>query len=154
MIEHITFAEGLNMLSECYRILKPGGKIRLSTPNLSFLIELHQPDKSTLQKDYIKWATDLHVKKWVKDAFVRETITYDSTFVINTFFRRWGHQFIYDKKLLCSVLEKVGFIKITRCALNESEDEELRGLANESRMPDGFLNLETITVEGTKPIDS
>jgi hypothetical protein len=117
------------------------------------LIELHQPDKSTLQKDYIKWATDLHVKKWVKDAFVREAITYDSTFVINTFFRRWGHQFIYDEKVLCRALETVGFVKLTKRPLNESEDEELRGLANESRMPSDFLDLETITIEGTKPSD-
>src|SRR5215470_4711811 len=35
MIEHVSYAEGLFMLGECYRILKKNGRIRLSTPNQS-----------------------------------------------------------------------------------------------------------------------
>ena len=58
MIEHISYPQGLFIMSECYRILKANGKIRISTPNLAFLIDLYKEDKSGLQQEYIKWATD------------------------------------------------------------------------------------------------
>ena len=32
VIEHFDFAKGFAMLLECHRILKPGGKLRISTP--------------------------------------------------------------------------------------------------------------------------
>jgi hypothetical protein len=47
-------------------------------------------------------------------------------------------------------LEKVGFQEITRCDLNASEDEVLRNLENEKKIPEGFLRLESLTLEGTK----
>src|SRR5438093_6396512 len=39
MIEHISFSDGLNMLRECHRILKPGGRMRIATPPLEFLLD-------------------------------------------------------------------------------------------------------------------
>ena len=145
MIEHISYSQGLLMLTECFRVLKEEGTIRLSTPDLSFLIDLYKDDKSNLQKEYIKWATD---------TFIRDVQYYEDTFVINNFMRHWGHLFIYDEKTLRSSLEKAGFTRVTRCALNQSEDDSLRNLENEKRIPEGFLRLETITLEGRKLVDS
>jgi len=34
LIEHLTYEEGLSMLSESYRILKPHAKLRVATPDL------------------------------------------------------------------------------------------------------------------------
>lgn len=144
MIEHISFSKGLKMLSECYRVLKPEGIIRLATPDLLFLIELYRPSKSILQNDYIKWATD---------TFIPDAISYEDTFVINNFVRDWGHKFIYDEKVLANALVKVGFANVLRRDLNESEHPELRGLENEGRLPDGFLDLETMILEAKKPVD-
>lgn len=145
MIEHISFSEGLKMLSECYRVLKPEGIIRLATPDLLFLFELYRPRKSILQNEYIKWATD---------TFIPAAISYEDTFVINNFVRDWGHKFIYDEKVLTNTLVKVGFANVLRRGINESEHEELRGLENERRLPDGFLDLETMILEAKKPADS
>jgi predicted SAM-dependent methyltransferase len=145
MIEHISYSNALSMLSECYRVLRNNGKIRISTPDLQFLIDLYRDDKSELQKQYIKWATD---------EFIKSAPYYDDTFVINNFVRDWGHLFIYDEKTLRSSLEKAGFTKIVRCDLNQSKDEALRNLENENRMPKGFLKLESFTLEGTKALDS
>lgn len=141
MIEHIPYAEGLLMLTECFRILKNEGIIRISTPNLPFLIDLYQKDKSNQQIEYIKWSTD---------DFIPEVGCYMDTFVINNFMRDWGHHFIYDEKTLRLSLEKAGFVNITRCDLNQSEYAVFKNMENEQRLPAGFLRLETISIEGQK----
>jgi predicted SAM-dependent methyltransferase len=145
MIEHISYSEGLLMLNECFRVLRKNGTIRISTPNLPFLIDLYKEDKSNLQLEYIKWSTD---------NFITDVDCYEDTFVINNFVRDWGHQFIYDEKTLRMSLEKAGFTNITRYDLNQSEHDSLKNLENEDRLPAGFLRLETISLEGTKLVDS
>lgn len=141
MIEHISYSQGLVMLKECYRVLKDNGTIRISTPDFLFLINLYQDINCDLHKKYIKWATDY---------YIGDAPYYDAIFVINNFLRDWGHKFIYDEKTLRLSLEKAGFTRITKCALNQSEDDSLRNLENEKLMPEGFLRLETITLEGRK----
>jgi len=141
MIEHLSYVEGLSVLKESYRVLKKGGIIRVSTPDIEFLINLYNGHKTELQKRYIKWATD---------TFISNAPSYSDTYVINNFVRDWGHLFIYDKKILCDSLERAGFKSIRRCLLNESSHEALRNLENVTRMPAGFLALETFTLEAEK----
>lgn len=140
MIEHLSYAEGRHMLDECFRVLRPGGTLRLSTPDLSFLISLYGEEKSMLQDHYIRWVTE---------KFIDGAPACEDTFVINNFVRNWGHTFIYDEKTLRSSLEKSKFTGIVRCNLNESVHQDLRNLENERRLPDGFVRLETFTLEAT-----
>ncbi len=140
MIEHIPYGSGVSMLRECHRVLRKGGKIRISTPDLAFLVALYGPSKTDERRRYIEWASSL-----VPDApYASET------FVINNFVRAWGHQFIYDAATLTRTLESLGFLNIESCAIRESDDAHLRGLENEDRMPAGFVQLETFTLEATK----
>jgi predicted SAM-dependent methyltransferase len=141
MIEHVSYSSGLIMLRECFRVLKSGGRIRISTPDLKFLIDLYCEVKSELQIGYIKWAINKYIP-WATDC--------NEVFVINNFVRDWGHLFIYDEKTLRSSLTKAGFSAVTRHELNASEDEALRNLENEGRMPKGFLKLESIILEARK----
>jgi predicted SAM-dependent methyltransferase len=142
-IEHIDYPEGLKMLSECRRVLKPGGKARITTPNMAFLIDLYRKDKSEQQLRYIEWATK---------SFINYAPATRDVFVINNFFTcDWGHRFIYDQESLTELMQKAGFGNIRSFVLGGSDDPELRGLENESRMPAGFLKLESITVEGERP---
>ena len=141
MIEHISYGDGLFMLREALRVLKPGGKIRISTPNLAFLIGLYNEKKTDLQERYIKWSSEAFIGN---DSFCKDT------FVINNYFYSWGHKFIYDESLLRSTLEKAGFVNVKNFPLQQSESAPLRNLENEGRMPAGFLDLETLTLEGTK----
>ena len=139
IIEHISYDEGTFMLGECYRVLKPGGKIRTSTPDLKFLIELYNDDKTDLQKQYIDYSDKNYRCGGNSD-----------TFVINNFVRDWGHIFIYDEKTLKNSLLSTGFKDITSHNLMESGDEEFRNLENINRQPDGFLQLESFTLEAIK----
>jgi predicted SAM-dependent methyltransferase len=146
MIEHISQPQGTWMLSECFRILRKHGTIRVSTPNLPFVLDLYQSHKTDLQKQYIKLSVDNFIDE--------ETYGNDESFVINNLFRAWGHQFIYDEQTLRTSLEKAGFEQIVRCDLNQSSEKPLQNLENESRLPPGLLQLETLTLEGKKLTNS
>ena len=139
MIEHISYQDGKFMLEESFRVLKSGCKIRISTPDLKFLIKLYNEDKTELQKRYIEYS----FKEYKLDGN-------SDTFVINNFHRDWGHIFIYDEKTLKSLFESIGFFDLKCYGLMESDDEELRGVEHIIRQPDGFIQLESFTVEGTK----
>jgi predicted SAM-dependent methyltransferase len=142
MIEHITYQSGSMMLAECHRILKPGGKIRISTPNLKFLVDLYNQEKTELQIAYIKWSIE---------NFIGWATSETDAFVINNYVRDWGHQFIYDEKTLRTLLEKSGFVNSERYEPGKSSTSALAGLENLERMPAGFLKLETLTIEASKP---
>lgn len=142
MIEHISFKEGEFMLKECYRVLKPGGKIRISTPNLAFLIALYTAPKEQLHQEYVSES----VKRYFKsDVPMLDTI------VINNFFRDWGHQFIHDYKSLSHLLEKAGFKNSKLCQVGKSNDPVLSDLEKHGlEVSEKFNHLESIIIEAIK----
>lgn len=144
MIEHISWQDGLFMLKECQRILKPGGTIRIATPDLEVLIGLYKPEGNALAERYIQWITD---------NFLNDLNTYKSSFVINNAFRNWGHQFLYDGDLLQETMEEAGFTNIRRCAQSESNDENLRDIESHGKNVDDdeMARFETMVFEGECP---
>jgi len=140
-IEHIPYWDGITMLAECFRVLKKSGKIRISTPDLAFLIDLTRADKTPLQHAYIKWASN---------TFTPGTPDNNEVFVINNFVRNWGHIFIYDEKTLRGAMTGAGFHSIKKFDQHQSDDAALRDLENEEHLPPNFLRLETLTLEGSK----
>jgi len=142
MLEHLDYLEGRAMLGECCRILRPGGRIRIATPDLRFLIELYSPQKSDLQQRYIAWAAA---------TFFPEIGIPEDVFVINNFFRAWGHKFIYDFSSLSGAMREGGFDQIQPRKVGESDDADLRNLESHGvSIPEEFNRLETLVVEGTR----
>ena len=141
-IEHLPYRCGLNMLRESFRVLRPGGSVRVVTPDFAFLENLHNPNKTPLEQQYLSWS----MKEWVGSG----SPEHPEMFVINNFVRAWGHQFIYDETTLAEALQRTGFVQIRKAALNNSTDPAFCGLENESRMPAGFLKLESLILEGSK----
>jgi predicted SAM-dependent methyltransferase len=141
MIEHISHPHGQHMLNECHRVLMPGGKIRISTPDIRFLIDLYRSQKSDVQQRYIEWSSNRHIKG---------APYYDAVFVVNNYFKDWGHSFIYDEEALRKSFQAAGFTQVVKRELDESDEEVFRKIECQD-IQDEFLRLETITLEGTKP---
>ena len=119
MIEHVEHQSAVAMLRECFRILKPGGKIRMSTPDLKVLTSLLSNEKPTTQEFYVDWM----IQKFMPNVDYCKEV-----FVINNAFRAWGHQFLYDRETLRMTLTRVGFEDITYYQPGVSNDENLRGI--------------------------
>lgn len=144
MIEHISWAAGMLMLKECQRVIKPGGTIRIATPDLGVLIGLYRRNGDPLNERYINWITN----KFLTDIHVNK-----ASFVINNAFRNWGHQFLYDGELMEMAMQEAGFVNIQRCNLGESADKNLRGMEahGENVEYDEMVVFETMVYEGKRP---
>lgn len=74
LLEHLSIEVAKNLLSECCRVLKPSGVLRLVIPDLEYNAKLYleslsklKADKSPLNKEHYEWAV-LNLT----DQFVRE----------------------------------------------------------------------------------
>ncbi len=150
MIEHVPFRQARDLVDECGRVLKPGGVARISTPDLESLVALYRPDeppatpRSPIEQEFV----DHFLRHEVKER--REAPWPLDTFLINMFFRAWGHEFVYDFKTLRRMLEEAGCVDVVRCEVHESAHPALRGLENVDRKPPGHLAVESIVVEATR----
>lgn len=139
LFEHLTYPQALNMLAESYRVLKPGGIIRIATPDLRFLIGLYQDPEKTIHKEYIEYSAE------------KGGLPASPVYVINRFHTTWGHQIIYDKETLENLLVNTGFKNITICEVGKSNHKVLNGIEGHFKLlPEEFNLLETMIIEGTK----
>lgn len=107
-IEHISRPDAVSFLGECRRVLKDNGVIRLSTPNLRFLIAT-----------YIAETTKEWGELWEPDS---------PCSLMNEAMRSWGHQHVYDSHDLVSVLLEAGFSSISFQEYRKSQDKVLCNL--------------------------
>lgn len=142
MIEHIPYAGAVSMMRECHRVLRPGGVIRIVTPNMAFLKSLLASPPTPEQHAYIRYSYEAHRISGPPGSAVH---------VVNHFVRAWGHQFIYDLETLSALVAAAGFADVLPSPLLDSKHPSLRTLAKTERMPDGFLEMESIVVEARKP---
>ncbi|HEX9261926.1 MAG TPA: hypothetical protein VF893_05300, partial [Candidatus Bathyarchaeia archaeon] len=123
---------------------KPGGRIRIATPDLQVYIELYTFPNDEPRKNFVKWSVDRYYPK---------VGIYSAPFVINNAFYNHNHRFLYDKKTLQDAMQQVGFINIQLYAVGESEDENLRGVeAHYNIVGSAEMNrFETLILEGERP---
>jgi predicted SAM-dependent methyltransferase len=141
MIEHVPYQKGEYMLTECYRVMRKGGVIRVVTPDLAAIVGLYRHDLSFDQNEYLLWFCR---------TFISEGCPRNAVSAINAMFRLWGHQFIYDEQTLRDAMHAAGFNTVSRCLLGHSDHPDLQNLGNEDRYPEGLLNFESVTLEGRK----
>jgi SAM-dependent methyltransferase len=123
VIEHIPWEGGLKMLKESYRVLAPGGKVRIVTPNLTKLIyALHNENSPEVQK-FID--TNLKLFKW-PDTPVRAAYIFNKS--IDD-----GHIFMYDPATLRKTLELAGFTSIRELSLHDKTDEVFEAVEYRTR---------------------
>jgi len=108
-IEHITLLQGIKFLTQCNILLKPSGILRLSTPDLEFLIHQYISKKINQWKN-VDWTPKTPCQ------------------MVNEGLHNWGHKFVYDYNELTNVLLNCGFSSYKTVMWHESNYIELQNL--------------------------
>ena len=114
--EHVSWHDGRRMLRECLRVLRPGGVLRLATPDFARLVELYEGRAGPDGAPYLRW----HHRNFSPAKPLHPLV------VINHNMRAWGHTFLYDEEVLTNALTDAGFIDVGRHELGRSPHPELR----------------------------
>lgn len=107
-IEHLTYDEALRFFRECRAAMRDDGVLRLSTPNLDWVLATHYRGADGVGK----------------------------CFAMNKAFRGWGHQFLYNAPTLIATLRAAGFDVVDFVAYGRSDDPVLHGIERHETYPD------------------
>ena len=121
VLEHFTYKEGLSLLRECRRVLKPDGALRLAVPDASLLCGLYaEPDHySAPHNDYRK----LEDFDEISDGAAAQPTPAGKLWEL--LFS--GHQAAYDEETLSCILREAGF-KPLPAAFRQCGDPHHSGL--------------------------
>jgi SAM-dependent methyltransferase len=125
-LEHLTVEQALDFLSEAHRALGPGGLLRLSTPNLEWILFA------------------------VYDRRFSPLGRMRSALEVNRGFYAWGHRFLWDRCLLAEAITACGFVDLRWCAHGVSEVPFLHGLERHETYEDSPDLPHVLIVEATK----
>lgn len=139
VIEHFTYDQGIEILRQCYRVMRSGGKIRVVTPHIDKIISLRNNKKTELQSRYIRWHITNFFPGKPEDAEI---------FVINNAFSGFGHRFLYDYETLSGSLMKAGFSDVIQTPYGISSDGHLNGI--DWRAKDEMTSYTGLCVEAKK----
>jgi len=103
-LEHLPLDEALAFLLETHRVLAPGGRLRLTTPNLD-------------------WVVAAHYAVGVPEAEARARALH-----LNRAFHGWSHRFLWNREILAEALVASGFDEVRFCDRGESDWPPFRGL--------------------------
>lgn len=125
-LEHLTLDEALDFLVAVHGALAPGGRVRLSTPNLDWV----------------------HATHYRHDPGVSDEETLGLLF--NRAFHGWGHRHLWNRALLQRALAAAGFTAVEWHAWGESDQAPFRGIERHPRSPDLPTEPHVLIVEATK----
>src|SRR5919109_1582212 len=117
MIQLVSWEGGVAMLKECYRVLVPGGKLRIVTPNLAKFVQLLIGNPDADAQQFI--AAKRRLSGWPESPV-------NAAYIFNRQVRHWGTQFLYDPPTLRKTLELAGFKQITQYQVDEKTDPVFR----------------------------
>lgn len=104
-LEHLPIDRAVAFLVNAGNALRPGGRIRLTTPSLEWVLRTH-----------------FDLQETVRDKIL------SATFGMNRAFHGWGHKFLFTKPMLHWILEDVGYQEIIFCDYGKSPTKDLENL--------------------------
>lgn len=147
LFEHLTVYQQINMLVEGNRILKKGGIMRIATPSLDFLFNLYSNPHTIEHLDYVDYY--INASPYLKS--VREFVVAKKehhNYVVNNFFKAWGHQMIHDFSSLKELAIQCNYTSVRECKVGESEVSFLQDIEKHGTIIPERINLiETMIVE-------
>ena len=142
VVEHVPLAAADVMFNECFRVLAPGGKLRLATPDLNRLAAiLEHPNPSYIQQKF----------GWHRWPMLSPELS--AVFIVNQELHNWGHEFVYTEAALRERLSAAGFQPITRFDPGASDDPVLAHVEQRHENPAlaSANDYESMVLQAVKP---
>ena len=108
-IEHLPLEFGEKLMIDCYRVLKPGGGVRLSTLDLAFVIDKYRLGETNEWLD-VDWSPATPCR------------------MINEVMQLWHHQFVFDRVEFHALLQRAGFKTVFDVPWRQSQHAALNGV--------------------------
>jgi len=137
-IQQVTLSHAKFFLKESFRILKPNGVLRITTPDLEYHVKL-----------YLGLCNEIDLA----DYSARLSVYYDKApskcEFLNDYMILFGKQFNYDFELLSKICKDIGFCNIKRMEYAVSEHVDLQKIESHSKS-EWVNKYATFHLEGTK----
>lgn len=119
-IEHITLNQAVEWLKEIRRLLKIGGVLRLSTPDLYLYVLGYLDNTNNFYQQHHQNLSHMGMKN----------IPQRKAWMINQIFRFWGHQWIYDFNEIKTIAVAAGFDpeNVVKCSFQEGSIPDISKL--------------------------
>jgi predicted SAM-dependent methyltransferase len=145
LLEHLYFDEGQRLLRECFRVLKPGGHIRLVVPDFAQIIGDYTAGRTFPEK---RWKPD-----WPNtpadtanlQLFFRDPVFRPGGFAVKIYdalYDLHGHKWMYDERSLIAHITHAGFANARRRGFHDSSIPDLEGVEMRDRVEDKGLCVE------------
>ena len=130
-LEHISFSSCQKAIGEFFRILRPGGVIRIVVPDAELYMNLYVRSKNG-EAVRFPYVTDQDIEEG-----------YTPIMSVNRVFRNHGHHFAYDFETLSMMLCRAGFIDISKASYMQGRNSDLL-IDSEKR------RIESLYIEASK----
>jgi predicted SAM-dependent methyltransferase len=131
-LEHLAPEDVPRYFAQAFRVLRPGGVIRTSTPDLEGLMAVYA------ERDELALATHRE----------HGYAAHDHADLVNNYVYSWGHRHIWDFDSIARVLRETGFEQIERAAYGVSRHPLLDGIDDHAM---GHLARIVVAVDAVKP---
>lgn len=139
LLEHLYHNEAEKLLRECFRVLSPGGVLRLMVPDLQTLVSQYLKQKQNNNKEN-GCAADVFVESLLLKLPIASTGNWMYN-IYNALTDFHTHKWMYDAESLIGCLQKAGFVEVSKKSRYESRIEDIKIIE---------LN-QGLCVEGVKP---
>jgi len=107
-IEHFTYNRGVQILRECCRVLKPGGRVRIETPNIAYFIDNYRTNDKPVAEAVHEFAREFDAPP-------------THLTMLNAIVRHWGHSYLYDVETLANLCRECGFADVREVKMGRTD---------------------------------
>jgi hypothetical protein len=131
-VEHVPYKAAIAFFQEAWRVLTPGGVLRVTVPSLQQIAACEEADYHQFTT---RWQNRGANKRGAMHAIIYAH----------------GHEMVWNAQLMRDTLYYAGFDDVCECKPGESEDAELRGVEGHGKViGDKFNLIESCTCEARK----